>query len=286
MAWRRRRARGVDRTCPRKSRCVAGFRVLPFFEHHRRVGAQLDVAMLAAEARKLRRQFPIVGIVVRQIVKLQRVFLGRRQLRGIFRCGGRNGRPYRGDARFLLADDAIEDAEVANGAIDPLVAVPGGPDRNRCRVGDGAFQFRRDCRILTAIRSALDRHPAAIHIKRVAVFRFASVVRKGEMIPGASLDRFVIRRLRANDLSLTINQPQPRHAFVDLENPSSGGDWRRALGIAGGHLTGDDQCERTARLPWMKINLRKVDPCRHRERFTSREIERRQLHRRLSIELQ
>ena len=50
-----------------------GFRVLPLFEHHRRVGAQLDLAMLAADARKLRRQLPIVGIVVRQIVKLQRI---------------------------------------------------------------------------------------------------------------------------------------------------------------------------------------------------------------------
>ena len=111
-----------------------------------------------------------------------------------------------------------------------------------CRVCDAAFQFRRDRRVLTAIRSALDRHPAAVHVKRVAVFRFASVVGKGQVIPGARLDRLVIRRLRADDFPFTINQPQPRHAFVDLEDPTRRGDRRRALRIAGGQLTGNDQC--------------------------------------------
>ena len=82
------------------------------------------------------------------------------------------------------------------------------------------FQFRRDCRILTTIRSALDRHPAAIHIKRVAVFRFAAIVGNGEVIPGARLHRLVIWGLRANYFPVAVNQPQPRHTFVYLEHPS------------------------------------------------------------------
>ena len=138
--WRHRRKERGGRRLELLARLVVhpaeqemrlGFRIAALFQHHRRVRAQFDVAMLDARAGERSRERLIARVTLHEVVQLQRVRLGGRELRAILRRRRSNGRPCRRDARFFLGDDAVENAKVGNGAVDPLLAFLAGADRDR-----------------------------------------------------------------------------------------------------------------------------------------------------------
>ena len=178
-----------------------GFESRSFFQHHRRVRAQLDLAMLDARACERRHQRLVGRVAVHQVIELERVSLGgERAARALSTQPPRSPATPRPCATSSSVMTRLKMRKSANRALNPLLAFLAGADRDRRRVPHALLQLGRDGRILRTIGSALDRHPDAVQVEGVTVFRSAAVVGEREVIPRAGFHGLVIRRLRANRL--------------------------------------------------------------------------------------